>query len=183
MSEELLVRHCSPTILGMKTGNMFSCRFENEKEEKAYIRNLNSRLKEKGLRVLPLRKHSGGTLIYVYRPSKLKKDLEDSLAHKVLSERGYVCESTNKCIAQLVKRLRECESFPHEIGLFLGYPPEDVCGFIENRAEGCKCVGCWKVYGDAEKAQQLFDKYKRCTELCCSLAAKGFTVDKLAVSY
>ncbi len=25
--------------------------------------------------------------------------------------------------------------FPHEIGLLLGYPPEDVIGFIENRGQ------------------------------------------------
>lgn len=183
MSEETLVRHCSPTILGMKTGNIFSHRFNSVEEERSYIRDLNSRLTPKGLRVVPLRKHSGGTLIYVYRPSMLKKDLKDSRADKVLRERGYTCESTNKCIVQLVRRLRENESFPHEIGLFLGYPPEDVCGFIDNKAEGCKCVGCWKVYGDEKKAQRLFEKYKRCTELCCSLVAKGCSVDKLAVSY
>ena len=89
----------------------------------------------------------------------------------------------NRCIVQLVKKLRSESSFPHEIGLFLGYPPEDVCGFIENKAEDCKCVGCWKVYGDADKAQLLFDKYKKCTQLCRSLFAKGCTLDKLAVSY
>ena len=27
--------------------------------------------------------------------------------------------------------------FPHEVGLFLGYPPEDVRGFIENHAKFC----------------------------------------------
>ena len=68
MSEETLVRHCSPTILGMKTGNIFSQRFNSIEEERSYIRDLNNRLIPKGLRVVPLRKHSGGTLIYVYRP-------------------------------------------------------------------------------------------------------------------
>lgn len=52
------------------------------------------------------------------------------------------------------------KDFPHEIGLFLGYPLEDVQGFIENRAEGYKCVGCWKVYGDEEYAKQEFRAIK-----------------------
>ena len=163
MSEEMLIKHCSPTILGLKTGNMFTCRFETREEEHSYLSNLNKRLTPKGLRILPLCNRNGSTLIYMYRPSRLK--------------------SMNRCIVQLVKKLRSESSFPHEIGLFLGYPPEDVCGFIENKAEDCKCVGCWKVYGDADKAQLLFDKYKKCTQLSRSLFAKGCTLDKLAVSY
>lgn len=62
-----------------------------------------------------------------------------------------------------MKRLGESDEFPHEIGLFLGYPVEDVKGFIENKASCAKCVGYWKVYGDEEKAQKLFNQYKKCT--------------------
>ena len=41
----------------------------------------------------------------------------------------------------------------------LGYPAEDVQGFIENETKECKCVGCWKVYGDEEKAKkEISDK-------------------------
>ena len=29
MSEELLVRHCSPTLAGLKTGNLFSYKVES----------------------------------------------------------------------------------------------------------------------------------------------------------
>ncbi len=183
MSDELFVRHCSPTILGIKTGNMFTCRFKNEKSEISYIKSLNERLVSKGMRIVPLRRHNGSTLIYVYRPSLLKKDLEKDLAQSLLKNLGYSCNSINKCIIRLIQRLEKNKDFPHEIGLFLGYPPEDVWGFIKNNANGCKCVGCWKVYGDEVKAKQLFEKYKKCTELCCSLNKKGFTADMLAVSY
>ena len=183
MSEEIIVKHCSPTILGIKTGNIFTCRFESKKDEHEYLKSMNLRLSSKGLRVLPLRQHNGGTLIYVYRPSRLKKDLRDKTAKRILSERGYCCKSTDRCVAHLVRRIRECSSFPHEIGLFLGYPPEDVCGFIEHKDEGCKCVGCWKVYGDAEKAMRLFDKYRRCTDLCCSLLSKGCKLERLAAGF
>ena len=29
MSEELLVRHCAPTLAGLKTANLFACRFSD----------------------------------------------------------------------------------------------------------------------------------------------------------
>lgn len=183
MSDEFLVRHCSPTILGMKTGNIFTCCFESEKTERDYIKDLNRRLVSKGIRIIPLRRHNGNTLIYIFRPSLLKKELKNGLTHSSLEKLGYSCDSIDKCIIRLIQRLRENKEFPHEIGFFLGYPPEDVCGFIENKAGCCKCVGYWKVYGDEVRARHIFDKYKRCTELCCSLIEKGFTVDMLAVSY
>lgn len=160
MPEDLLVKHCSPTLAGMKTGNLFACTFPNEEEMKQCIRCWNRRLTKKGLRVLPLRFQSGRALIYVYRPSKLSVDLQHNIAERLLKDRGYCTDTTERCVVHLIKRLCEYEEFPHEIGLFLGYPPEDVHGFIENRADGFKCVGCWKVYGDAEAALKTFAKYK-----------------------
>ncbi len=183
MSEGLLLRHCSPTVVGLKTANMFVSHFDSKEQEYSTLKILNKKLCSKGLRIIPLRHNEDKVLLYLYRPEKLKKDLKDSLADKLLQSCGYSCGNMNLCIVQLIKRLRENKDFPHEIGLFLGYPPEDVCGFIENKAQCCKCVGCWKVYGNAEKAQATFEKYKRCTELCCSLSAKGISVEKLAACY
>ena len=73
------------------------------------------------------------------------------------------------------------KDFPHEIGLFLSYPPEDVRGFIENKACRFKCAGLWKVYGDEERAKELFRQYKRCTDRCCALWRAGSGLAQLAV--
>lgn len=81
-----------------------------------------------------------------------------------------------------MERLRGGGGFPDEIGLFLGYPPEDVRGFIENKAAGCKCVGCWKVYGDAEAARAVFAKYKKCTDVYRARFAEGRSVERLTVA-
>lgn len=182
MSEELLVRNCSPTLAGLKTGNMFNCSFSNSEEMKDSVRKLNKIFVKKGLRVLPLRYRNNSALIYVYRPSKLSQDLQDDTACRLLAERGYNTDIPERCILHLIKRLGNSEEFPHEIGLFLGYPPQDVCGFIENRAEGCKCVGCWKVYGDEAAAQKTFEKFKKCTTVYCEQWAKGRSIERLTVA-
>ena len=145
------------------------------------MRYWNKRLSGKGLRVIPLRFKNNRALIYIYRPVRLLYDLKNDTARKLLDERGYCTEEPQKCIVQLVKRLAECEEFPHEIGLFLGYPPEDVCGFIENK-DGCKCIGCWKVYGDVEASKKMFAKYKKCTDVYCSQYAKGRPIERLALA-
>ncbi|MCC8136242.1 MAG: DUF3793 family protein [Ruminococcus sp.] len=183
MSEEVFVRHCSPTMAGLKTGNLFSGRFADKKEMNNTVRELNRILVKKGVRVLPLRYHGGKGLIYAYRPTRLMRDLKNSDAQKLLKKRGYAsCGTPERYIAQLMKRIESDSVFPHEIGLFLGYPPEDVCGFIENKADSYKCVGEWKVYGDEEKAKKTFAMHKKCTEVYCRLYACGRSIERLTVA-
>ena len=64
----------------------------------------------------------------------------------------------------------------------LGYPAEDVQGFIENETKECKCVGCWKVYGDEEKAKKIFDKYRKCSQVYLDRFERGYTLEKLTVA-
>lgn len=182
MIEELVIRHCSPTLAGLKTGNMFGCPCRDRREMKDAICRLNRMLVPKGLRVLPLQYTKDRVLLYLYRPSRLKADLSTAEAGELLRREGYACADCNQCIARLMCRLREEEEFPHEIGLFLGYPPEDVKGFMEHRACGCKCVGCWKVYGDAEAAQQLFHEYEQCTKRYWERWKQGQAVEQLVVA-
>lgn len=182
MSEEIMIRHCSPTLAGMKTGNMFSCPFADADEMRNTVRHWNRLLGKKGLRVLPLKFRDKRALVYVYRISQLSRDLKDDTVRGLLRERGYEPEVPERCIVQLIQKLEKCSEFPHEIGLFLGYPPEDVCGFIEHKAQGCKLVGCWKVYGNEEKARRIFAKYKKCTEVYTAQFAGGMSVDRLTVA-
>ena len=83
---------------------------------------------------------------------------------------------------KLIERLRAYDEFPHEIGLFLSYPPEDVKGFIEHHAADFKYAGLWKVYGDEQRARDLFAKYRRCTEIYCERLHAGLSIAQLAVN-
>jgi len=66
-------------------------------------------------------------------------------------------------LTQLSRKLCCSAEFPHEIGVFLGYPLGDVVGFIENRGKNFTCCGCWKSYGDPDAAQKHFDQLSKCT--------------------
>ncbi len=182
MSEETMVRSCAPTLAGIKTGSLFRCRYENLDEMRDTVRRWDRRLREKGVRILPLRCRDHFALIYLYRPARLAADLRDDAAGAILRQCGYAPEHTGKCIARLIRRLQESADFPHEIGLFLGYPPEDVSGFITHHACGYQCAGCWKVYGDAEKCRRLFAKYKQCTRIYEACLANGRDVVSMTVA-
>ena len=105
MSEEMLIEHCSPTLAGIKTGSLFSCKADNMEDIRRTIRALNRMLGKKGLRILPIRYRKGRALIYVYRPAYLSRDLGDTTAREILDAKGYVCENAEACIARLVKNL------------------------------------------------------------------------------
>ena len=129
---------------------------------------------------MPMRYGKARALIYVYRPDRLQKDLMDEQAKRLLREQGYDGLAPAGCLSRLRQRLTQEPEFPHEIGLFLGYPPEDVRGFMEHRP--CKCVGCWKVYGDPAAAEKVFRQYKKCTETYCNRWRKGATLSQLIVA-
>lgn len=180
--DERIVQYCSPTLAGIKTGSLFSCPVSSKEELLSAVRSMNQRLLPKGLRVLPLRYSEKKALIYVFRPKQLSVDLAAPDANQILQQCGYDTARCETCLVQLIHRLRCQKEFPHEIGLFLGYPPEDVCGFIENKANHCKCVGCWKVYGDEVAAKRKFEQYKKCTSVYCDQWAKGKDIERLTVA-
>ncbi len=181
MSNETLIRSCAPTMASLKTGNMFNCAFESREQMIAELRQLNHRLQPKGLRILPLRWREGRALLYLYRPKLLQRDLRDPLAERLLTECGYTCTDANVCLARLIARLRTEPDFPHEIGLFLGYPPADVDGFM-HRKEACKLSGLWKVYDDVEGAVRQFARCRHCTEVYLNCLSRGFPLERLAVA-
>lgn len=175
MSDELVVSQCAPTLAGIKTANMFSAEYESREEVTAELRRLNAVLVPRGLRIVPMRFMQSRVLLYLYRPEALRRDLADSAAQDILRECGYgKCSRAESCLSCLIGRLRNNADFPHEVGLFLGYPPEDVRGFIENRASGFKLIGCWKVYGDVDAARKKFESFESCT-----LRSRGKALDEI----
>ena len=182
MSEEMIICYCSPTLAGIKTGNLFSCSYENKKQLTKEIGQLNKKLVPKGLCTLPLRMQDGRALIYFYRPNALVRDFANQQTREILKENDYSPEEVNQCIIQLIQRLKANKAFPHEIGLFLSYPPEDVMGFINNKARNHKCTGCWKVYGDENTAKAIFKKYKDCTRIYWLQWKQGKSIERLAVT-
>ena len=182
MSEEMLIKHCSPTLAGIKTANIFNCPYEEKQVLWEKLCTLNSKLISKGIRVIPIGVWQKRALIYIYRPSMLKQDLANEAALEILKECGYSCRNADRCVVELIHRIQESEAFPHEIGLFLGYPPEDVKGFIEHKGECYKCVGFWKVYGDENKAQRCFKNYRKCSQIYYDQWKKGRSFEQLTVA-
>lgn len=181
MPDKVIIDNCSPTLAGIKTGNLFSVDRNEIKDVNKELRELNAILTSKGIRAVPVKQTSKNVLIYLYRPDRLMRDLDAEGAKEILKEKGYNCKSVEEYVVSLINHISHDRSFPHEIGLFLGYPPIDVKGFMENTRAGVKCVGYWKVYGDKEKAEKTFHRYKKCTDLYKTNLALGKPISQLIV--
>ena len=180
MSDDILIRCCAPTLAAIKTGSLFNCTFESRKEITDSLRALNRCLLCKGVIALPLRFRNGKALVYLCRIRMLEADLRDPQAETILRQSGYPEGTPIQRIAYLIRRLRDCETFPHEIGLFLGYPPADVLGFMEGKP--CKCTGIWKVFeSDEEAALRYFARCRNCTNAYLQRIHEGWSLSRLTI--
>lgn len=181
MSSEQLVRNCAPTLAGIKTGSLYAIHGADINDLRRDLSSLNRALIKKGVRIIPLKMCGDQVLIYIYRPQMLRKDLSDPCAKEILRSYGYSLESVEGSVYELIMRLQSRDSFPHEIGLFLGYPPADVRGFINDPHDGVVLSGYWKVYSNVDRAREIFRRYKVCTQEYERMLMSGRTLEQLVV--
>lgn len=179
MMEELIVKHCAPTLAGLKTANLINCHDKNAISD---LEECTRNLSKKGIELTVLSERGNSYLIYVYRKNRLEADLNIDAAKEILKKFGYKSTDAEECIKHLSKRIAENSCFPHEIGLFLGYPVDDVKGFIEHKGQNFKCTGYWKVYCNECEAQKTFAQYKKCIDVYTRVYLEGSSIEKLAVA-
>ena len=124
MSEETVILHCSPTMAGLKTGNLFACPVRDRRALDESVREMNRRLVPRGLRLLPVYCSEHRALLYMYRPRRLKEDLKNGKAREILLKRHYPAENASAvCRRMRIFRMRS--------GCFSGIRPRmwtDFCG-------------------------------------------------------
>ncbi len=177
-----IVKNCAATLAGLGTAGIFNADCPNPLCLENRLRELNLRLSPKGVKAEVLFFRKNTALIYVYRPSRLARCLEEPEARELLFRYGYVDAGMSDSLEHLRERFRESRGFPHEIGIFLGYPAYDVCQFIENNGRNYLCCGTWKVYSQEEKARCFFARVRKCTEIYRKALENGMSIDRLTVS-
>ena len=182
---EILIEHCAPVLAGIKVANLFRHEFLADEDMVENINSWNKSFYAKGIKILMLKKfpNENTCLLYVYREKFLAEILSNINNQKFLQQRGYTnLSSLEDSLNTLGERIRKEAVFPHEIGIFLGYPLEDVIGFMVHQGRNALCCGCWKVYGDKVNAEECFYKYKVCTEIFRQRYYKGQSIFDLIVA-
>ena len=181
--EAVLVRQCAPTLAGMKPGSIFCFNHSPLEVSRQKVCQWNKQLEPFGLTVQILleRPGSSSVIVFVYRRDRLEQMLSDDAYQSFLAEAGYERTNLDGLLGQLAYRLRTQPEFPHEIGVFLGYPLRDVIGFIENHGRNFTCCGFWKSYGDPAEMQVCFACYRRCIQTYVAMFEQGIPIERLAV--
>lgn len=111
-----------------------------------------------------LRNREGQSLVFFYDPELLTQTLNDPLVREYLESVGYGCMTgLDSWLDALCERFAQ-PGFPHEIGLFLGYPLKDVKGFMQPGASPVYC-GAWKVYGSLEPSLSIMNRFRQVTRM------------------
>jgi hypothetical protein len=169
----ILAFQSAPSMLGIKPANLINID-KNKFSVEDNIRLFNTRAGAKGIRIYLLKEYKSRKLLLVYNEKLLRAQLARPDVQRCFAKFGYSKLTTfGEYLMRLSKRLNENGDFPHEIGLFLGYPVKDVEGFIENKGENFLLCGCWKVYSNAGRAKKLFNNYDKCRAYLCNKLDQG----------
>lgn len=175
--DELIAFHCSPVLMNIKAANMISVANENSEDIEVFISAYNRQFADNGIVFKKLCCCSKRSLLLVYNKERLGALLRDKGCRAYLTAAGYNKNNTlDEDLAFLEQRLQQGESFPHEIGIFLEYPLEDVLGFVLNKGDNCKYSGYWKVYGDVTEAQKIFSAYEKCRDYLLNKLTSGVSL-------
>jgi len=119
-------------------------------------------LAESGLAVRELADRGSALLLLLYRPEALGALLAQKSVSVILGKAGYGAPNDLEKVLDELERRVAGEGFPHEIGVFLGYPLKDVVGFMGWARINFTCQGPWKIFGDPSRSLQLARAHREC---------------------
>jgi hypothetical protein len=96
-------------------------------------------------------------LVLLYRRGPLARKTGAGAPAHYLASLGYpISAGLSACLTALKSRFDNPASFPHEVGVFLGYPLQDVIHFSAGHRAPYHCRGYWQVYHRPDRAKRAF---------------------------
>ena len=179
MCKEIIVQ-CAPLIVGLKMAHTLVVHRHFLSELRHILAGT-----EIHIWVLCCRKEKVTLLLYNY--NMFCSRLSDQRLIEFLQTNGYDKFGVEEVLSSFQNKYIEyCsgrQSFPHELGLFLGYPLEDVEGFIENEGENSLYHGYWKVYANVPAKRELFRMYELAKERMVKMLCDGVKLEEIIMIY
>lgn len=154
-----LVEILGPVILGSKPSEILNISLSDNNKEykineiKLFFKNC-SRLSYE-----IIYKENGEIKVLFMNKNVLSKIFDDKKCVNFLKFIGYPSNyDLNNYINFLIERLKD-NNFPHEIGVFLGYPLKDVVGFMGYGNYELQKTKYWRVYGNTEISDEIYNRF------------------------
>ena len=172
-----IVLWCAPFLKGMKT----ACAVNIEEQ---YCPELEGILADTDIEYRYLSRDKGKCLVFFYRKKEFSGYLGRTDVRRFLERFGYARREPEEALDRLSERvcryIRRGAGFPHEIGVFLDYPIDDVRCFMEQKGKGGVMTGYWKVYHNPGKAQLIFQAYDKARISAVNEFLAGGTIREIA---
>lgn len=177
MFKETLLKTCAPTVMRVKASNIFTVKaYKNIFDDICEVVN---KFKDEKLRLTLLRRSANSMLFILYNTDLLEEILFEEKNRDFLLSKDFCYESTYEAIKCLKDKLCQSDCFPHEIGIYLGYPLSDVVDFINHKGKNCKICGVWKAYNNVDDAIKTFELYEKSKKYCMDLLSEDECLVKI----
>lgn len=174
-----LMLECSEVLAGVKPANLISivnrtrpCGKNLYLLWQKHHADLAQRLNNLNFMVLQSRQQS--LLLLCYDRGQLEHHLSHPGIRVLLHKAGYKDDADcEDLLLELHSRIGENNSFPHEIGLFIGYPAKDVAAFMGLVRLPFACQRLWKIYGNPAQSLALAEQFRCCRNKMGAILATG----------
>lgn len=180
--EVQMALQCAPFISGLKVSNLFIV----QDKDLDYLLSL---LNEMNMSWKILFHGKKKTTLLLYKEEALREYFSDVRVKEVMKNAGYgrkfVDDENIDMLMEIFcgryqRYMKTKRQFPHEMGLFLGYPVEDVEGYLSNNGENSLYTGYWKVYENVEEKFRLFKSFEAAKENIIRFLAQGVSIKNIA---
>lgn len=174
-----LMLECAEVLAGVKPANLISLVNRNQlcgrnlyQLWQSYHEELAARLPDLTIRVLQTRERA--LLLLCYNNDQLERHMAHAGIRTLLRKAGYEANSSIEAqLGELSRRIESKGSFPHEIGLFIGYPAKDVAAFMGLIKLPFTCQCLWKIYGNPDQSLGLAEQFRCCRQRMSAILATG----------
>ena len=166
----ILANSCMPTLILTKPSSLIGFQKQECISDEIFLECLEKELSHFPVEFEILFESKKCYFVFIYHTQLLSKCLYENRNHDLIKGLGYTGELKyfKKDIYVLKQRYQDYllgnKIFPHELGIFLGYPISDVEQYILNKGENYLFCGCWKVYSNLEGALNTFRLFKKLKE-------------------
>ena len=178
--EMRIAYQCAPLLAGLKPSNLLMLR----EREVTYVQWM---LKQAGISYFIVAQEKGKAAVLLYNKGELQRYLAQEQVAGSLKKMGYRELSLGKVLYVFRRHyeafLRGEAEFPHEMGFLLGYPVEDVEGFILHKGGSYLCNGYWKVYYNVSQKQRTFRWYSFAEHHLLCLLKEGRSIPEIIRLY
>jgi hypothetical protein len=171
------VFHCAPLLYGLKISNILKLNHSEVPE-------LMKMLRGTGIKVNTLYDNGyQSSFLLLYDSSGVERYLSIQTVENFMKDCGYMTLQIDYVLSIVSQRYQKymegSSDFPHELGIILGYPIEDVIGFINNRGLNSLYAGYWKVYNNVLIARQTFSQYDMAKIEAMEQVKEGLTIREI----